>query len=237
MIKQGLAGKDVNQKMYNMRNLIMGPKIKPQEPMAINHPVTGELITDEGEIKEISLEHNVKILTKDKPRPEDKGLIERKKRDHEKIMQKNDKDLWELDRNTYKAVTDKIKAKNKNVFNLFNISGPAYKEATFRLMAKLIQKEEVPREYIKISLFQIWKKKGSALDLNNMRFVHLRCWRSKLMEALVTQTMKSNIVKATPKIQLGGMPGASSVEHLVTLKTWMKMKEERKVSIMSSVTP
>ena len=29
MIKQGLAGKDVNQKMYNMRNLIMGSKIKP----------------------------------------------------------------------------------------------------------------------------------------------------------------------------------------------------------------
>ena len=143
-------------------------------------------------------------------------------------MQKNDKDLWELDRNTYKVVTDKIKTKNKNVFNLFNRAGPAYKDAIFWLMAKLIQKEEVPREYIKTSLFQIWKKKGSALDLNNMRFVHLRCWRSKLMEALVTQTMKSNIVESTPKIQLGGMPGASSVEHLVTLKTWMKMKEERK---------
>ena len=171
--------------MYNMRNLIMGPKIKPQEPMAINHPITGELITDEGEIKEISLEHNVKILTKDKPRPEDKELIERKKREHEEIMQKNDKDLWELDRNTYKIVTDKIKTKNKNVFNLFNRAGPAYKDAIFWLMAKLIQKEEVPREYIKTSLFQIWKKKGSALDLNNMRFVHLRCWRSKLMEALV----------------------------------------------------
>ena len=68
----------------------------------------------------------MKILTKYKPRPEDKGLIERKKRDHEKIIQKNDKDLWELDRNTYKVVTDKIKTKNKNVFNLLNRAGPAY---------------------------------------------------------------------------------------------------------------
>ena len=42
MIEQGLNGKSINQKMYNMRNLIMGPKIKPQEPMAINHSVTGE---------------------------------------------------------------------------------------------------------------------------------------------------------------------------------------------------
>ena len=228
MIEKGLAGKNVNERIYNMRNLITGPKIKPQEPTAINHPVTGELITDEGEIKEISLEHNVKILTKDKPRPQDEKLFKHKKRDHEKIMEQNDKDLWELDRNTFKIVSDKIKANDKNVFKMFNRAGPAYKEAIFKYMAKLIQKEEVPRDFTKTSLFQIWKKKGSALDLKNMRFVHLRCWRSKLMEALVTQKMKGDIVKATPTIQLGGMPEASSVEHLVTLKTWMKMKEQKK---------
>ena len=157
--------------------------------------------------------------------PQDERLIKEKRRDHEEIMNQNDKDLWELDRNTYKIVTDRIKAKNKNVFNLFNRAGPAYKEATFQYMAKLIKKEEVPRDFSKTTLFQIWKKKGSALDFKNIRFVHLRELRSKLIEALVTQTMKDNIVKSTPNIQLGGMPKASSVEHLVTLKTWMKMKE------------
>ena len=40
--------------------------------------------------------------------------------------------------------------------------------------------------------------------------------------------MKEKIVAACPNIQIGGMPGSSSVEHLVTLKTWMLMKEERK---------
>ena len=40
--------------------------------------------------------------------------------------------------------------------------------------------------------------------------------------------MKSNIVNNTPKIQLGGMPGCSSSEHLVVLKTWIKEKEEKK---------
>ena len=33
---------------------------------------------------------------------------------------------------------------------------------------------------------------------------------------------------ACPNIQIGGMPGSSSVELLVTLKTWMLMKEEKK---------
>ena len=46
----------------------MGPKIKAQETMAINDPSTGELITDPEQIKEVSLQHNLKILTKEKPR-------------------------------------------------------------------------------------------------------------------------------------------------------------------------
>ena len=46
--------------------------------------------------------------------------------------------------------------------------------------------------------------------------------------ALVTRNMKGKIVKACPNIQIGGMPNSSSVEHLVTLKTWMRMLEESK---------
>ena len=93
-------------------------------------------------------------------------------------------------------------------------------------MKKLIELEGVPSSFLKTSLTQIWKKKGSALELNNMRLFHMRQLRSKLLEALITEVMKDDIVNATPKMQLGGMPGSSSVEHLVTLKTWMKLKEQ-----------
>merc|ERR1711899_117491 len=54
-------------------------------------------------------------------------------------------------------------------------------------------------------------------------------WQSRLLAALITEKIKSKVVEATPKSQLGGMPGQSSVDHLVTLKTWMKMLEERKL--------
>ena len=59
-----------------------------------------------------------------------------------------------------------------------------------------------------------------------MRFIHMRGWKPKLLEALITEKMKPKIVEATPKFQLGGMPGASSSEHLVVLKTWMRLKEQ-----------
>ena len=65
-------------------------------------------------------------------------------------------------------------------------------------------------------------------DLNMMRYVHTKIWEAKLCEALVTEHTKERIVAACPNIQIGGMPGSSSVEHLVTLKTWMMMKEEEK---------
>ena len=47
----------------------------------------------------------------------------------------------------------------------------------------------------------------------------MTCWRAKLLEALITEKMKPQIVVATPNIQIGGMPQSQSVEHLVTLKT------------------
>ena len=235
LIRQGLIGNDMNQKIYKMKTALQGSKIQPQEATAINNPVTGELITDENEIKEVSLEHNVRILTKDKPRPEDEVDIAENKKVHEEIMRETNKDAWSLDNETWITVTQKIKEKNKNVYKMFNKAGNEYKRAIYKYMNKIIETEEIPREFTKTTLIQLWKKKGSALDLNMMRFLHMRPWKSKLLESLVTQKMKSKIVEATPKIQLGGMPGASSVEHLVTLKTWMKMKEETKKSGIFSV--
>ena len=66
---------------------------------------------------------------------------------------------------------------------------------------------------------------------------YMKCWRAKLLEALIREKIKPQIVAATPKIQIGGMPSSQSVEHLVTLKTWMKQIEEKEsdgiVSVMA----
>ena len=90
-IEEGNKGKDINQRMYNMRKIINGQKIQPSEKMAINDPENGELVTDEEEIKRISLQHNVKILTKNTPREEDKEEIEKKRENHEKIMKEGNR--------------------------------------------------------------------------------------------------------------------------------------------------
>ena len=92
-----------------------------------------------------------------------------------------------------------------------------YKDAIYSYMKKIIRHENTPFDFSFTSL----KKKGSALDLNMMRYIHTKIWEAKLCEALVTEHMKEKIVAACPNIQIGGMPESSSVEHLVTLETWM----------------
>ena len=100
------------------------------------------------------------------------------------------------------------------MFKLLNRSGDRYKEAIYLYMRRIFKQEEVPKEFELTWLIAIWKRKGSALDLNMMRYIH-----TKLCEALVTKHMKPKIVNACPNIQIGGIPKASSVEHLLTMKT------------------
>ena len=66
LIEEGASNKDLNRKIYRLKDLINGPKIKPSEPTCINDPETGELITDRESIKKKSLDHCVKVLSKNK---------------------------------------------------------------------------------------------------------------------------------------------------------------------------
>ena len=228
MLSEGYNTKDLNAKIYKLKQMISGPKIKAQEPMCIKDPVTGELITDYEAIKETTLNHATKILIKNDIRDKDKQEHAEKVKNHKRIMDNENIAEWELDRMTYKKVLKRIKEKGKKMFDPLNKAGDLYKEAIRMYMSKIIDNENIPWEFSKTVLIPIWKKKGSALDLNMMRYVHMKSWQAKLCEALVTETMKDDIVKACPKIQIGGIPKSMSVEHLVTVKTWMAMKEQKK---------
>ena len=87
--------------MYRLKEIVTGPKIKAQEPKAINDPLTDELITDKNRIKETYLEHNVKILTKKEPEKEHEIEIKNKKDAHNVIMSEKVENVWELDQQIF----------------------------------------------------------------------------------------------------------------------------------------
>ena len=73
---------------------------------AVNDPKTNIWITDKDQIKEVSLAHNVEILTKMKPLPRYEYIIKEKQESHEKMMERNqEEDKWILDISFYGKVT------------------------------------------------------------------------------------------------------------------------------------
>ena len=73
----------------------------------------------------------------------DRERFEKIKEAHEKAMNEPDLDAWELEKPLFKKVTEKIKLKNKTLYNLFNKAGAEYKDAIFLFMAKLIKTEKM----------------------------------------------------------------------------------------------
>ena len=51
LIETGASYKDVNRRIWKIKELICGPKVGHSEPACINNPVTGDLITDKDTIK------------------------------------------------------------------------------------------------------------------------------------------------------------------------------------------
>ena len=95
-------------------------------------------------------------------------------------MEKENKDEYELDKDLYNKVLKRISDKGKRIFDWLNKSGDKYKEAIFWYMKKIISTETTPIAFSYTTLIPIWKKKGSALDLNMMRYVHTKIGEAQL---------------------------------------------------------
>ena len=70
--------------------------------------------------------------------------------------------------------------------------------------------------------------KGPMNVLKNNRFLHMKDVLARTVDALVVSKMKQQLVDSSSIYQVGGLPGHSIHEHLLTLKTVMAGMEEKK---------
>ena len=122
----------------------------------------GELITEREDIKEKSLEHCVKVLSKNEARGEDAEEPGKIEENPKILMEKEIKDKYELNKALYYKVLKRIRDKGKRSFDLLNKSGEKNKEVIFWYMKKIISTETTPLALSYTTLISIWKKKGSA---------------------------------------------------------------------------
>ena len=78
----------------------------------------------------------------------------------------------------------------------------------------------------------MWKRQDIREYLNNHRFIHLKDWKPRLAETLVTNMIKEDILKAGTKFQIGGVPGHRIEEHLIVLKSIIQMRMKKKKGVV-----
>ena len=142
-------------------------------------------------------------------------------------MEDEDDDL-EVDQEDFKDVLKKFSKKPTKTYDFLLKAGERYQNAIFKLCKRMVHKEEITKSFQKTTLIMIWKMKGAMNILKNNRFLHMNDVLARTVDALVVSKMKEELVESSSIYQVGGLPGHSVNEHLLTLKTVMAGMEEKK---------
>ena len=78
--------KSLQMKIKVVDEVIRGPKHKARERTALYDPKTSELLTDENEILEATLQYNIGVLTKNKVAKQDRPEVQQRTKDHKRLM-------------------------------------------------------------------------------------------------------------------------------------------------------
>ena len=68
--------------------------------------------------------------------------------------------------------------------------------------------------------------------LKNNRFLHMKCVLARTVDVLVVEKMKEPLIQSATIYQIGGLPGHSINEHLITLKTILHWAEFKNTGII-----
>ena len=213
--------------VFRIRKSIAGPKKAGQEASSIKDPVTGELHVDRDAIKKTTLAYCVKNLQGNAPDETVKEVVKKRKIEQLKKMEDED-DTLEIDLEDFKDILLKFKKKQTQTYNFLIRAGVSYQNAIFKVCKRIIDKEEIPESFSKTTLIMIWKMKGPMNILKNNRFLHMKDVLARTVDALVVAKMKEQLVDSSSIHQVGGLPGHSVQEHILTLKTVMAVMERKK---------
>ena len=215
-----------------MQEIVAGSKKQQQEAHAVKDPRTGETVVSTEDIKRVNLEHCVEVLKNNVPKKEVEELFKVQSKSHDNMMlDETDKETT-IEESEYKEVLKKFKKKNKKSYHFLTKSGDKFQNSIFKLSKRMFDEERFPRDFSRTTLHQVWKRKGSKEDLNNHRYIHMKEWLPRLVEALTVNIMKDDIIESGNKFQIGGVPGHRVEEHLIVVKSVIQLYISKKSGVI-----
>ena len=223
-IKTSSHGRSGN--VFRIRNTVLGPKKGGQEASAIKDPDTGDTIVNKEDIKKATLKYCVNNLKNNTPDEEEKDNVKKRKEDQLEIMNDKNGESFEITYDDFDQVLAKFEMKETKTYDFLIKAGKKYKYALFEVCKRIIDKEEIPDSFHKTILYMLWKRRGLSSILKNNRFLHLRQVLARTVDALVVRNMREPLISKLSIYQVGGLPGHSILEHLLTIKTVLARFEE-----------
>ena len=172
------------------------------------------------------MKYCVENLKNNIPEKDVEDAVKKRKERQLKIMNDRSGEGFEVSIEEFESVLAKFATKETKTYDFILKAGDKYKEAIFKLCKRIIEEEEIPESFHKTVLIMIWKRKGSMETLKNNRFLHMKEVLARCVDSLVVRQMKDALISRLSIYQVGGLPGHSILEHLLTLKTVLARMEQ-----------
>ena len=203
---------------------MVGPKTLGQVATVIIDPKTKSEVSEPEEIKRVSLQYCVDLLTNRKPKAEYEEEFNLKTIIHNIRMEEIiEDDILVLTHNMLEATFSALEKKPGNKYNFIMKGGEAVKAALYTLCKLVWKTEKLPVIWEKSTLIQLYKSKGSRSDLDNMRHIHIKLEDPKFFGHLVVSATKDKLISAMTKFQIASKPGHRTQEHLFVIKSLISL--------------
>ena len=222
-------------RIFKIAREIKGIENGAGQANAIKHPISGKLVVNKEEIKEVSLEYCKEVLTKNEPDEEFKTMAKMKELLHEQRMKQRLGEGFKAEKDVFNNIIEKFKKNNKRKYDFLIKSSNEYKESIFKLCKRIIEDETIPDNFRNTTLHQVWKKKPGTKkeDLDSNRYIHCKDSLPCAVQGMVVKEMEPNISAATSIYQIGGVAGHRPQEHLFSLKSLQaKYEKDKKLLVL-----
>ena len=181
------------------------------------------------------LEYNVKNLKNNKPSENVKDLVDVIHDLHDFRMLEQTEENFEVSEEDFEKVVKKFHLKNKRGYDFLVRGGKDFQKSVYKLCKRIIDKETFPERFEETILQQIYKGKGSRLELGNSRYIHIKDWLPRTCDALIVEKMKPDIFAASSIFQIGGQAEHRTQEHLFTVRSVAALRLSKGEGIMLQV--
>ena len=202
---------------------MIGKKKTSPEQVALKDPNTGFLVYKPEDVKRVSLEYCVNLLSTKPPKAGYEQIFKDNEMMHNIRMKEIiENDIEELPIEIFHETIKRLKSKPGNKYDFLIKGGTGLKSALFNLFKTVWKEEKLPNGWTASTVIHLYKHQGSLNELSNFRHIHDKLDIFKMFNQIVTHVAKENIIENMSKYQIACVPNHRSSEHLFVIKSVME---------------